>query len=373
MRLSVLKLRSFRNLANQELHFPPEGVAIVAPNARGKSNLLEAVYYLETFRSFRGARDEQLIGFGEDAFHLSGGVVGDGDAVAQSELTAAFQRSGRRKKVTVDGQQPERLAGGIGHLASVMFSPADIALVGGGPGVRRRFLDIVLSLNVPGYLDALQRYRHGLAQRNAALKGGQPRGAVYTWNDALVTNGSRVMAERAVWVDEWAGVFGDYHESISGGEMAIMAYAPNVECSSSSGAELEKAFLAALEDASEREVRQRTTVVGPHRDELRLSLEGDRTLDLRDFGSGGQQRTAALALRLVEADTIRACRHTEPILLMDDVFAELDDARSDRILELMGGADSGQVILTAPKEADVRLGHDALPRWSIEGGRIITS
>lgn len=369
----MLKLRSFRNLANQELHFPPEGVAIVAPNARGKSNLLEAVYYLETFRSFRGARDTQLIGFGEDAFHVSGSVVDGGESVVQGEVTAAFQRSGRRKKVTVDGQQPERLAGGLGHLASVMFSPADIALVNGGPGVRRRFLDIVLSLNSPGYLDALQRYRHGLAQRNAALKAGQPRDAVRTWNDALVKNGALVMAGRAAWVERWAGSFSEYHSSISDGELAVMAYAPSVDCAHLPDTAMEEALSTALDEAAEREVRQRTTVVGPHRDELRLSLEGDRALDLRDFGSGGQQRTAALALRLVEVDTIRECRHTEPILLLDDVFAELDEARSERILELMEGAHSGQVILTAPKETDVRLGHNALPRWGIEQGRVAAS
>lgn len=369
----MLKLRSFRNLADQELHFPPEGVAIVAPNARGKSNLLEAIYYLETFRSFRGARDEQLIGFGQDTFHLSGSLDAEETGAVEREVTAAFQRSGRRKKVTVDGQQPERLAGGLGRLASVVFSPADITLVDGGPGLRRRFLDIVLSLNSPGYLDALQRYRHGLAQRNAALKAGQPEDAVRTWNDALVSHGAVVMVARGAWVERWEGTFGDYHASISGGERAGMTYSPSVACTSLKTDTVEEAFSAALDDASERELRQRTTVVGPHRDELRLSLDGDRALDLRDFGSGGQQRTAALALRLVEVDTIRACRHTEPILLMDDVFAELDEARSDRILDLMGGDGSGQVVLTAPKEVDVRLGHETLPRWGIEGGRVIAS
>jgi DNA replication and repair protein RecF len=131
------------------------------------------------------------------------------------------------------------------------------------------------------------------------------------------------------------------------------------------------AYREALAASAETERRMRTTMVGPQRDDLALTLEGDeRDLDVRDYGSGGQRRTAALALRLVEAATIRDARGREPLVLMDDVFAELDPSRSERILHLIEREETGQVILTAPKESDVRIRRDTLPRWRIEGGRI---
>ena len=131
------------------------------------------------------------------------------------------------------------------------------------------------------------------------------------------------------------------------------------------------AYLEALERAAERDRRLGTTTVGPHRDEVTFTLEGDEGgVDVRDFGSGGQRRTVALALRLVEARTIREARGVEPLVLMDDVFAELDAGRSERVLELMEREETGQVILTAPKDADVRLRRESLPRWGIRDGRI---
>ena len=173
MRLSRLALRHFRNLANQELELPAEGVALIGDNAQGKSNFLEAIYYLETFRSFRGARDEQLVGFGEDVFRVvgTGTCEGSGEGV-DVEVAAAFERRGKKKKVTVDGREAERLGAALGKLSAVIFSPADVELVSGGPKERRKFLDIVLSLNEPGYLGALQDYRKVLERRNmqAALR-----------------------------------------------------------------------------------------------------------------------------------------------------------------------------------------------------------
>jgi DNA replication and repair protein RecF len=132
-----------------------------------------------------------------------------------------------------------------------------------------------------------------------------------------------------------------------------------------------EAYREALTASGERERRMGTTVVGPHRDDLLLRLEDEGDdLDLREYGSGGQRRTAALALRLVEARTIREVRGQEPLILLDDVFAELDEGRSERILALMEREETGQVLMTAPKESDVRIRKEALARWTIEGGRI---
>lgn len=371
MHLSELHLRHFRNLAVQQLDLPAEGVAIVGENAQGKTNLLEAIYYLETFRSFRGTRDDRLVAFGMDVFRVVGALEGDGEAESV-EVTAAFQIQGKRKKVTVNGREPGRLGDGLGRLAAVVFSPADARLVSDGPGARRRFLDIALSLNVPGYLQRLQQFRQILGQRNAALKNGRGRETVQAWDPGLVSSGARVLEDRSRWVERWEGAFSDYYRRISGAQEARMSHQPGLRLSGIRGREdIAEAFREALRDAGEREFRLGTTVVGPHRDDLLLTVEEEgNDRDLREFGSGGQRRTAALALRLVEAATIREARGQEPVVLMDDVFAELDPGRSERILTLMEEEETGQVVLTAPKESDIRLRRESLPRWRIRDGKV---
>ena len=375
MRLSGLELRNFRNLRSHELALPPEGVALIGDNAQGKSNFLEAIYYLETLRSFRGSRDEQLVAFGEDVFRVVGTTESlPGDDSAGVEVAAAIQKKGKRKKVTLDGVEAERMSHALGRLAAVVFSPADIELVSGGPSERRRFLDIVLSLNEPGYVGALQDYKRILVRRNAALKSGSPGSVVAAWDQGLVRSGSEVMVGRRAWVEQRCGAFGDYYMRVSDGTRARMTYRPNVDLSDAAEREGgEAAFRDALAESRDRERRMGVTVVGPHRDDVRLQLENERDgLDLRDYGSGGQRRTAALALRLVEASTIRERRSQRPLILLDDVFAELDGGRSERILELLESEDTGQVVLTAPKDADVRIRKDALPRWRIRAGEITT-
>jgi len=372
VRLKRIGLRHFRNLGIQDLEFPAEGVAIVGDNAQGKSNLLEAIYYLETFRSFRGARDDQLLAFGEGVFRVVGTLAPDSVEDRSVEVAAAFEKRGKRKKVTVDGSEPERLGDALGRLAAVVFSPADVELVSAGPSERRRFLDIVLSLARPGYLLALQDFRKILARRNAALKDGQSGAAVGAWDRGLVRSGAEVMLERGGWIAERCGAFREYYAAVSGGAGARMTYRPNVGApGATSVEELADAYREALIGSADRERRAATTVVGPHRDEMVLRLEdqGD-DLDLRDYGSGGQRRTAALALRLVEARTIRETRGQEPLILLDDVFAELDTGRSERVLELMEREETGQVVLTAPKESDVRIRRDVLPRWHVVDGRV---
>jgi len=377
VRLSVLGLRDFRNLGSQDLEIPPEGVAIIGDNAQGKSNLLEAIYYLETFRSFRGARDDQLVAFGEDVFRIAGSVEdGGGRGSSRSEeVAAAFQRRGRRKKVTLDGREPDRLGEALGRLAAVIFSPADVELVSGGPVERRRFLDIVLSLNEEGYLTALQDYKRVLSRRNAALKDGQWGAAVGAWDPGLVRAGAQVMRARHCWIARQSDAFGAYYARVADEGDARMEYRPNVRLGTDASVEsIESSFREALATSCERERRLGSTIVGPHRDDLLLRLERDAAggLDLREYGSGGQRRTAALALRLVEASTIREARGRRPLILLDDVFAELDAGRSERVLHMMEAEETGQVVLTAPRDDDVRIRKDTLPRWSIVGGRIST-
>ncbi len=372
MYLRGLSLQHFRNLGVQELTFPPEGVAIVGENAHGKTNLLEAIYYLEIFRSFRGARDDQLVAFDLPLFRVACELSAD-DSSDPVGVGAAFQKQGRRKKVTLNGAEPPRLGDALGRAGVVIFSPSDVAIVSEGPGARRRFLDIVLSLNSRGYLRALQQFRHILSQRNAALREEAPSVVVHAWDEGLIRAGTEVIRARRGWILDRGDAFVRYYRRISGGADASLAYVPGLSLDGSvSEEDITAAFHAAMGRTAERERRLGTTLVGPHRDDMLVSLEGEeRHLEVREYGSGGQRRTAALALRLTEAATIREERATEPIVLMDDVFAELDAGRSERVLELIEEEETGQVILTAPKVSDVRIRSDTLARWRICEGTVL--
>jgi DNA replication and repair protein RecF len=292
--------------------------------------------------------------------------------VDRVEVAAAFQTRGKRKKISLDGEEPERLGDGLGRLAAVVFSPADVALVSDGPGVRRRFLDIVLSLNVPGYLASLQRFRQVLMQRNAALKDGRGGSTVDVWDQGLTETGAHVMEERLRWVERWKSEFSAYYQGISGAREGTLEYQPGVRLGGALDRDgIAEAFRDGLREARDRDMRMGSTMVGPQRDDLLLTVvEGLAHRELREFGSGGQRRTAALALRLVEAATIREARSQEPIVLMDDVFAELDPGRSERVMALMEEEETGQVFLTVPKESDIRLRRDSLPRWTIREGML---
>jgi DNA replication and repair protein RecF len=367
-----LRLRHFRNFRELELAFPADGVAIIGDNGAGKTNLLESLYYLEIFRSFRGAPDEQLVRFGEETFFVRGRVEGSGGESVR-EVSAAFERRTRRKRVAIGGAEPERLGDALGSVGAVIFSPSDLVLVAGSPAERRRFLDIVLSLNRPGYLNALQRYRQVLKHRNAMLRDGAPAAHLAPWDEGLVQWGGRIMAWRAEWVALSGDGFARRYHTISGGQPARLAYAPSVPAGEvPSPREGSEAFRVALARVAGRERERRVTLAGPHRDDLALLVEregGER--ELRDFGSGGQQRTAAIALRMLEAQTVREARGREPVVLLDDVFAELDPGRSRRILELLDAEERGQVILTAPKESDLELRQGALPHWRLSDGRVL--
>lgn len=371
-----LRLRQFRNFADLELSVPAQGVAIIGDNGAGKTNLLEAVYYLEIFRSFRGAPDDQLVRLGEDAFHIRGRFEEPGTGEA-CEITAAYERRTRRKRVTVNGAEPERLGDALGGVCAVVFSPSDVGIVAGSPAERRRFLDIVLSLNRPGYLHALQRYRQILKQRNAMLRDGAPPALLAAWDEGLVEWGSRLLVARAEWIAERSPGFARRYAAIAGGAPARLAYDAAVPIPGGEGmvpapAEAAAAFRAELARLAERERERRITLVGPHRDDLSLTFRTPLgEADLRGLGSGGQQRTAAIVLRMLEAETIRGARGREPLVLLDDLFAELDPGRSRRILELLEEEERGQVILTAPKASDLELRQGTLPRWRIAHGEVL--
>jgi DNA replication and repair protein RecF len=368
--LANLRLRQFRNFSELELNIPPAGVAIIGENGSGKTNLLESIYYLEIFRSFRGALDEQLVRFGADAFHVRGRIAKQDRAL---EIGVGYEARSRRKRVAIDGAEPQRIADAIGQLGVVIFSPSDVEIVAGSPAERRRYLDIVLSINVPGYLGSLQRYRQLLKNRNAVLRSGRVDQALLSvWEDPLIEHGSRVVVERANWVAAHEQSFATKYAAISETQTQVR-YLCGIRGDPDFADELKvrEQFREELRRLAPRERERGQTLSGPHRDDLGFAYEsGDRAVDLREFGSGGQVRTAAIALRMIEAETIHANRNRDCLVLLDDIFAELDAPRSARIMELLETDERGQVILTAPKESDIRLRGGRLESWRISAGKV---
>lgn len=369
--LTNLRLRQFRNFEELELDIPRAGVAIIGENGSGKTNLLESIYYLEIFRSFRGNTDEQLVRFGAEAFHVRGRVATD---VRTTEISVGYEQRSRRKRVMLDGAEPERMSEALGKLGVVIFSPSDVEIVAGAPGERRRFLDILLSLNAPGYLNALQRYRQLLKNRNAVLRSGRVDQALLAvWEAPLAEHGAKLVAERAQWVAAHGASYAAKYAAISGGIQATIAYECGIrgELDMHDELQLRERFREDLHRLAPRERERGQTLSGPHRDDLvfRYETAGSQA-DLREFGSGGQVRTAAIALRMIEAETIHATRDRDCLVLLDDVFAELDVPRSRRIMELLESEERGQVILTAPKESDIQVRGGRLETWRIAAGKI---
>lgn len=362
-RVDRIVLHDFRNLASTDVPLPPEGLALVGENGHGKTNFLEAIYYLQILRSFRGARDIDLVRFGAAGFHVAA-TLGN---VSARQIAVGFQRQTRKKKAMVDGAEPLRLADAIGAFPAVIFSPADAELVAGAPGQRRRFLDVMLSLTSRPYLMALQRYRGALARRNAALRdplGSRSGGAIEVWEPALAEAGAVLWCARRAWVHTHADQFATLSSTIGEQGESVLRYITPLDCDDASVAQ---ALLDALARRRAFDAQRGMTHAGPHRDDLELTLNGR---DLRTFGSAGQQRTAAIALRLLEASTLRAAAGAEPIVLLDDPFAELDQRRTVRILELLQSEGRGQTILAVPRSSDIPADLTPLERWRVHEGQL---
>ena len=365
--LGALALRDFRNLARLDLGFPSAGAVLVGENGQGKSNLLEAIYYLHLLRSVRGARDVDVVRFGAPGFHISARTAGG----AFHELSAGFERQGRRKRVKLDGAEPPRLSDALGALPCVLFSPADLDLVGGAPSSRRRYLDILLALSSRPYLAALQRYRAALAQRNAALReamrntGARAEQRVAVWEAPLAEHGAVLWRERVAWSERAAGRFAELCAAIGEQSPVAMRYATSLEPAAMDVGDVADALARALEHKRGFDMRRGITHAGPHRDDLALTLDGR---ELRAFGSAGQQRTAAIALRLLEAETLHERLGAAPLFLLDDPFAELDARRSSRILDLLAEQGMGQTLLTVPRASDIPPALSSLARWRIAAG-----
>ena len=352
MRLRSLVARGYRNLADLERETPSRGVILLGGNAQGKTNLLEAIYYPVLFRSFRGAPDQQVIG-GGPGFHVEVALEGAGARCVSSTYL------GRKKRIAIDGEEIGRLTDAVGTWLGVAFLPSDLGLASGAAAVRRQYLDRLLSLASRQYLRALTRYRTALAQRNSALH--QSRVDLAQAFDApLAAAGAELVRGRLRWLSGAAEQFAAEFECLREPGGARLQYQGGVELGE------DAAWAPALAKALPNDRARGMTTIGPHRDDLLLEVGKRR---LRDYGSTGQQRTAAVALKLIEISALREARATEPALLLDDVFAELDHERQSRLALRLMGPEDRQVFVTSPRRDELPPNLD-LPVWIVESGKI---
>lgn len=330
MRLSRLRLNQYRNYAALDFKPLPGVNVIVGDNAQGKTNAAEAVFLCAFGRSHRTAKDGELIAQG-----CEGGYVGAQiESLTGSHLIEIKLRDGERKKIFIDRQIVSRTGELMGVLNVVMFAPEDLCLVKAGPAERRRFLDMELSQARPAYYYRLQQYNAALRQRNALLKSMDIRpGMLAMWDEQLATLGEAIMAERERFVDSLSTIAYDLHRGITGGkEKLAISYQPNVSMDAPQG--VREALLQALTMGAQDDVRRGYTQSGPHRDDIAIRL-GDT--DLRAFGSQGQQRTAALSIKLSELALLTEEKGEPPVLLLDDVLSELDQSRQQLLLQSVKG------------------------------------
>jgi DNA replication and repair protein RecF len=341
MYLEHLHLQRFRNYEDQTVRFEAQKTILVGDNARGKSNLLEAIELLATLKSHRVSKDRDLVLEGEAEARIFARVA---RAYGTSELSMILRASGRRTVIR-DREPLRRHLDFLGVLNAVQFSSLDLELVRGGPESRRDWLDTLLVQLEPLYVHILQQYNQVLRQRNALLKEIRKRESegesaaslfdffaqLHLWDSQLAATGSRVTRRRARVLERLTPLARQWHGSISGKtEELDIVYAPNVAWESDDPIAVQKAFLERIESRRMAERQLGTSVVGPHRDDVEFSI--DHT-PARSYGSQGQQRTLVLALKLAELQLLEEVIGEPPLLLLDDVLAELDLHRQNQLLD----------------------------------------
>jgi DNA replication and repair protein RecF len=341
----VLRLARFRNYDAMEVQLHPRLNLFLGENAQGKTNILEALHCLSTTRSFRSASDDEMIAFGRD----EAAVEAEADQeLGRESLRLEFRRR-RGKSLFIDSKKRPKLSELLGRLPSVVFSPDDLFLVKGASLLRRRLLDVTLLQMDPVYLAHLQQYERGLHQRNALLRSRAPgiEPQLPVWDEALAVHGAALMVRRRVLVERFAAKAGAALAALTGGaETFEVAYAPDVtwEGEESVCAEV---LRAELQRARRDDLLRGTSTTGPHRDDVKLRVNGR---SLRDYGSQGQMRSGVLALKLAQWETLAEGGGRRPLVLFDDVMAELDAGRQAFFLEKLKSG--GQVLLTGTAAAD---------------------
>ena len=362
MRITGLELHRFRNYLDLEL-YPEPGLNILSGlNAEGKTNVLESIFLCALGRSHRTPHDAELLMDGQP----DGSVALALDTRGGSRTIRIELVRGDRKRVYLDETPLSRSGELMGCLNVVMFSPEDLQLVKDGPQERRRFLDMELSQLKPAYYYTLQQYNQALKSRNLLLKEESvPYDMIELWDEQLSKLGASIMRDRATFVEELSNNAHTLHAKMSGTkEILETVYQPTVPVQDFDA--LRETLTDQLAERLERDIFRGYTSVGPHRDDLLLLLNGR---DLRVYGSQGQQRTAALSLKLSEIDLVRRVRGERPVLLLDDVFSELDAERQARLLEVV--SDCQTFVTCTHLEEFVKAGAMRMQVYRVSNGRVV--
>ena len=373
--MQSLRTTQWRNVEDGEVEFSPGVNVLVGNNGQGKTNVLEAVLYLALGRSHRGSRDEEIVRFGGDHFYVRG--VGKRDAGEAFEIEAGFAPP-RSKRLKVDAQPVARLTDLVGVLACVAFGPEDSELSRGGPQARRRYVDYALAETSTSSLHLLSDYRRAVQQRTALLRADFVSATgLEVWDAEVVRLGHQVVARRAEALIQLAprarAAFATLAEDLRL-TLTYRVHAIDRTIDLETGAEellrmledgeFDAQFHLRLRARRAAEVARQQSLVGPHRDDVELLVEGR---DLRRFGSQGQSRAAAVALKMAQADFIRERRGDRPVVVLDDVFAELDDGRAATLWSMV--CERHQTFLAVPRRSDLGLGRgDAV--FEVRAGRL---
>lgn len=339
MIIRSVELSDFRNYETLSLNFDRGTNILYGDNAQGKTNILEAVFLSCTTKSHKGAKDREMIRFGKNEAHIRTCVEKDGPEMRVD----MHLRASRAKGVAVDGVRMKKASDFLDRLSArlIFFSPEDLDVIKGAPSGRRRFMDMELCQADRGYMESLLRYQKALSERAAFLKEMRP-GSDETlldiYDGVLVENGRNIIAGRKRFAEEITEIAKRTHRALTAEkETLLLSY--EASCGQEDLEDVLKRF-------RKKDILTRQTNIGPHRDDLKLLIKRENETEARDvrrYGSQGQQRTAALTLKLSEIELVRAQNVSRPVLLLDDVLSELDEERQNRLLSAIGDT---QTIIT---------------------------
>ena len=358
MHLAHLRLRDFRNYSRLDVDFAPGFHLLLGDNAQGKTNILEAIYLIATLRSFRGVGGAQMIRHGQKGYFIGGKIVGQG------EHEVKMYWSAQERSLNLDSRPVRKLTDYLGVLRTVVFCTEDLQLIKGPARARRRFMDLLLSQTSPAYLPLLQRYTQALRSRNALLR--QPifdPVALEGFSRELIAAGAEIIRLRRELAPKFSPLAQQAHRRISNeAEELRFEYQPSVKAD----------FAVQLTQSHARERVYRSTLVGPHRDDLQFLLN-DRSA--AQFGSEGQKRTLAISLKMAQAEYLTSIHGAPPVLLIDDIMGELDVKRRSGFLPLLEQAhrSRGQVFLTATEENWPQELSREGQRWRVEKGSLVNT
>lgn len=332
MIIKSIELADYRNYDSLTMEFCEGTNILYGDNAQGKTNILEAIYVASTTKSHKGSKDKDIVNFDKEEAHIRTYIEKEG---VNTRIDMHLRKS-KSKGIAIDGQKIKKAADLLGLCNVVFFSPEDLGIIKNGPSERRRFVDMELCQLDNFYLYNLNNYNKIINQRNKLLKdmymNPQLKETLNIWDMQLVSYGSKIIERRKLFVKQLNEIIYDIHKKLSGGkEELTIKYEPDVNIDE---------FEQKLKYSQDRDIKTKMTSVGPHRDDF-CFLVGDT--DIRKFGSQGQQRTAALSLKLSEIELVKKITKDTPILLLDDVLSELDSNRQNYLLNSIGDI---QTIIT---------------------------